>query len=178
MSDPLVLFIELATMLGENDLVAIGDALVLDPAVLDPLDLRPWMTLDELRAGCLSSSASGSRRARRAAARVRQGAESRPETLLRLLLIEAGCAEPELNPELFDARGRRIGRFDLVYREARVIVEYDGEGHLNSPDQYELDISRIDRAVAADWSVVRVRKRGLFVRPDDTIRRVREAFGR
>lgn len=175
-SEPLTLFIELATILGEDDLVAVGDALVLEPEVLDPLDLRPWFTLDELRAGCAASRSPGCRRARRAAARVRQGAESRPETLLRLLIVGAGLPEPELNVELFDARGRFIGRFDLVYREAKVIVEYDGDGHRTSRTQYERDMTRIDDAIAARWTVVRVRARGLLRAQEETIARVAEAL--
>ena len=98
------------------------------------------------------------------------------ETLLRLLLLRAGLPEPELNQELYDDRGRWIGRFDMVHREARVIVESDGDQHREDTTQYELDISRIDRAIAARWTVVRVRARGVFVDPGDTIRRVREAL--
>jgi very-short-patch-repair endonuclease len=170
------MFLELATLLTEDDLVAVGDALVLDPAKLDPHDLRPWISLDALRLGCRASRAHGARRARRAAAQVRQGAESPMETALRLLLIRAGLPEPELNQELFDARGRWIGRFDMVYRAARVIVEYDGDQHRTSTAQYERDISRIDRAIAAKWEVVRVRARGIHVAPAETIQRVHEAL--
>lgn len=176
LSDPLTLFLELATLLCEEDLIAVGDALVLELAQLDPLDLRPWISLDELRAGCRASRAHGSRRARRAAGQVRQGAESPMETALRLLLLRSGLPEPELNQELFDDRGRWIGRFDMVYRDARVIVEYDGDQHRTSTTQYERDISRIDRAIAAKWTVVRVRARGIHVDPMDTVRRVREAL--
>ena len=176
LSDPLTLFLELATLLSDDDLVAVGDALVLDPAQLDPLDLRPWITLDDLRAGCRASRAHGSRRARRAVSHVRQGAESPMETALRLLLLRHGLPEPELNQNLFDDRGRWIGRFDMVYRDARVIVEYDGDQHRTSTTQYERDISRIDRAFAAKWTVVRVRARGIHVEPMNTVRRVREAL--
>lgn len=177
LSHPVALFIELATILGESDLVAVGDALVLEPEVLDPLDLRPWIGIDELREGCRASRAHGSRVARRAAARVRQGAESREETLLRLLILEAGFPEPELQQNVYDRRGRWIGRFDMLYREERVIVEYDGDQHRTSKGQYEKDITRIERAIAAGWKVVRVRAKGLYARPDATIRRVREALG-
>ena len=175
-SDPLTLFIEVATLISGDDLIAVGDALVLEPAILNPMDIRPWITLDELRAGCSTSRAHGAPRARRAASHVRQGAESPMETALRLLLLRSGFAEPELNQELFDDRGRWIGRFDMVYREARVIVEYDGDQHRTSTTQYERDISRIDRAIAAKWTVVRVRARGIHVTPLDTVRRVSEAL--
>ena len=176
LSNALTLFLELATLLSEDDLVAVGDALVLDPAVLDPYDVRPWITLDELRAGCAAAHSPGCRRARRAAARVRQGGESREETLLRLLLIGAGLPEPELQVELFDARGF-IGRFDMVYRAAKVIVEYDGDQHRTSTTQYERDLLRIERAVADNWKVVRIRARDLYRARGSTVRRVRLALG-
>lgn len=175
-SDPCTLFIELATLLPEDELVAVGDALVLEPEVLDPIDLRPWVMLEELTRSCERSRSPGCRRARRALARVRPGAESRPETLLRLLLLTAGLPEPEVNGEIHDGLGRRIGRFDLVYREFRVLVEYDGHQHRTDPVQYERDIARWDRAYEAVWRVIRVRHRGLFDRPAVTVTRVREAL--
>jgi hypothetical protein len=176
-SDPVTLFIEVATELSEPDLVAVGDALVLDPAVYDPRDPRPWIDLDELREGCARSRSPGCRAARRAAAQVRVGAESRPETLLRLLLVAAGIPEPELNPELFDGVGRLIGRADLVFRRERLIVEYDGDQHRTSTLQYERDMARIDRFLAEGWRVIRVRAHGLFVDPAATVARVRSALG-
>ena len=170
------LFVELGTLLSEEDLVAVGDALVLDPAVLDPYDIRPWVTVEELQFACERSRSPGCRRARRALERVRQGAESRTETLLRLLIVGAGLPEPELGVEVFDKRGRRIGRFDLVYAAQRVIVEYDGEQHRIRDAQYDKDQVRMQRAIAAGWTVVRVRWRGLFVRQSETIAEIREAL--
>ena len=175
-SAPADLFIELGSLLGEEDLVAVGDALILEPEVLDPSDLRPWIRLDDLRAACEVSRAPGSRRARRAMARLRQGAESRPETLLRLILLAAGLPEPELQVKLFDSRGF-IGRFDMVYREARVIVEYDGDQHRTSTRQYERDMTRLDRAAADKWTVVRVRAPGIFYQRARTVERVKAALG-
>lgn len=175
-STPGALFLELAMHLALDDLVAVGDALVLDPHVLDPLDLRPWTTMDDLISSAGSSRAPGCRLARRALMLVRHGAESRPETLLRLLLVRAGLPEPELNQEIRDSSGRFIGRGDLVYREARVIVEYDGDQHRTSKIQYEHDITRLERFRDARWAVVQVRERGLFVEPDRTIARVRRAL--
>jgi len=177
-SDPIGLFVELGCLLDHDDLVAVGDALVLDPEVLDPRDPRPWITLDELRAGVAAHPrAPGLALARRALRLVRVGAESRPESLLRLLLRRAGLPAPELNPVLRDRRGRRLGRFDLVYREARVIVEYDGDQHRTSTAQYERDIRRLERAREESWTVLQVRAHGLFVDPADTVARVRNALG-
>jgi len=149
---------------------------VLDPAVLDPYDIRPWATVEELRFACVRSRSPGCRQARRALERVRQGAESRTETLLRLLILGAGLKEPELGLEINDQHGRWIGRFDMVYRAERVIVEYDGEQHRTSDTQYDKDQVRIRRAITAGWNVVRVRKSGLFQRPAETVSEIREAL--
>lgn len=175
-SDPLTLFIELGTILREDDLVAVGDALVLEPARLDPHDVRPWITLDALRDGCATARSHGVIRARRAAAMVRQGAESPMETALRLLIIRAGLPEPELNHELFDDSGRWIGRFDMVYRHARVIVEYDGDQHRTNTRQFDRDSRRLDDFAAHGWRVVRITGRSFTANPTGCLVRIRRAL--
>ena len=170
------MFVELGTELSIDDLVAVGDALVLDPHVLDPREPRPWVTLEDLADAVSRSRAPGSRRARDSLALVRPGAESRPESLLRLLLMRAGLPEPELNVPLSDRAGRHIGRFDIVYRRQGVVVEYDGDQHRSSVVQYERDLDRLERVTGAGWHVVRVRARGLFVHPDATVERVCSAL--
>ena len=176
-SDAVTLFLELATVLSLDDLVAVGDHLVLDPYLLDPDDPRPWVTPAALRDAAASFRGRGAVRARGAAALVRLGAESRPETLLRLLLVRAGCPEPQLNVEIRDRGGRFIGRFDLVWPERRVAGEYDGDQHRVSTLQYEKDIRRFDRATEAGWTIIRMRSRGLFRDPAETVARVRGALG-
>jgi hypothetical protein len=37
-------------------------------------------------------------------------------------------------------------------------------------------MTRIDRAIAAGWTVVRVRARGLFLEPAETVHRVQDAL--
>lgn len=177
-SDPATLFVELARTLRLDDLVAVGDALVLDPHAMDPRDPRPWIALSELRGSVAASRSPGSAAARRAVRLVREGAESRPETLLRLLLLRAGVPEPELNVDIHDDADRWIGRFDLVFRRQRVIVEYDGDQHRSSTVQYEKDAVRLERAADAGWRLVRVRARGLFTTPDATLARVCAALSR
>lgn len=145
-SDPTTLFLELAPELSVPDLVAIGDHLVLDPRVLDPHDIRPYVSLEELRTGCSAAKGRGVRRARAAAELVRVGAESRRESVLRLLARDAGLPEPVLQHELFDLSGRWIGAFDLAWPEACLIAEYDGDQHRTSTQQYERDIRRFDEA--------------------------------
>lgn len=79
--------------------------------------------------------------------------------------LEAGLPDPELGSALYDAAGRWIGFFDLTWRAARLIAEYDGDQHRTSTKQYELDIRRFDDAAGAGYRVIRVRAHGL-VRTD------------
>jgi very-short-patch-repair endonuclease len=56
-------------------------------------------------------------------------AESPMETRLRWLLIQAGLPQPEVQMNLHDGKGRFIGRADLYYPAAKLILEYDGGNH-------------------------------------------------
>lgn len=56
-------------------------------------------------------------------------AESPMETRLRWLLIQSGLPKPQVQPNLHDANGRFVGRADLYYPQARVVIEYDGANH-------------------------------------------------
>jgi len=89
--------------------------------------------------------------------------------------VTTRCAVGEVIPELFDDVGRFIARADVLFRERRVIVEYDGEQHRVDDRLYETDQHRLERLRSAGWTVVQVRRRGLFVTQGDTIARaVRE----
>ena len=176
-SDAATAFVEVARALTWRELVAVGDYLILDPRVLDPRDIRPHTTLDELWAAVDRGPVRGAATARRALAHVRSGVESPKETELRLLLEDARLPKPECGYQLHDARGREIGWFDLAWPEWRTIAEYDGDQHRTSTRQYDLDITRFDRAAEADWRVVRVRSSGLS-RSQETVDRVQRALAR
>lgn len=169
-------WVQLAALLPSAELVVAGDHLVLDPHQLDPSDPRPFVGIVELAERLARFTGRGKRAATQSLSRVRVGAESRPETLLRLLLIDAGLPEPLLNQILRDSSGRFLGRVDLVYPAWRIVVEYDGDQHRTDTTQYERDGTRIDGLRRAGWTVIRVRKHGLFVRPEATVARVRTAL--
>lgn len=174
-SDAVTAFLESAPLLSIPDLVAVGDHLVLDPRQLDPLDPRPFTSIEALRAAAARFRGRGALKARAAASQLRAGAESRRETLLRLLLLDAGLPHPECGHELRDGRGS-IGWFDLAWPQWRAIAEYDGDQHRTSTGQYVKDISRYDRAIDLGWRPVRVRARGLYSDRADTVRRVLSAL--
>lgn len=176
LSDPVDTWLAVAGTLPLDELVAIGDHLILDPRELDPRDARPFATYEELAGRTRAYHGHGARAATAALPLLRQGAESRPETLLRLLLARAGFVDPELQAEIRDGTGRWLGYADLYWRMARVVVEYDGQHHRTDSRAYDRDMTRIEDFVAAGNAVVRVRKQALFGNPSGVITRVHRAF--
>lgn len=174
--DPATLFCQLGTSLPLPDLVAVGDALVLRPAYPEPGADRPWVSLDQLSERVDMYRGRGKTKARKAFTLIRPGAESRPETLLRLAIVEAGLPEPEVNPTMRGAPMRPLGRGDLVYRRWRVLVEYDGDHHRRSKRQFERDIARLDDFTADGWRVVRITGTSFFLDRQGAIARVARAL--
>ncbi|MCS5733140.1 hypothetical protein [Herbiconiux daphne] len=146
---------------GLDDLVAAGDHLVYVPRHDGGPD-RPYLSIDDLA----RRVQSGFRRRGNAVARValelvRDGAESRPETLVRLAIVRKLLPEPVLNEPVLDRNGNFIGRADMRFPDFRVIVEYDGEQHRTDDEQYARDERRIEDFQMAGEIVVRIRKDGL-----------------
>lgn len=92
---------------------------------------------------------------------------------MRCILIAGGLPEPELNVDLYDERGRFLGCVDMVYREARVVIEYLGMLH---GEQWAADVERLARFRAAGWIVIEVTS-PLLRRPEELVRRVSAALG-
>jgi hypothetical protein len=170
------MWLALAQHLPPDELVVVGDYLVLDPVQLDPRDPRPFATIEELQLRLQTFHGRGSRALQRALSLIRAGAESRPETLLRLLLLRAGLPKPSLNVAVTAPNGRVLGRGDMVYERWHTVVEYDGDQHRTSTRQYDRDIHRLDSFRDARWKVVQVRSRGLFVNRAETVARVEAAL--
>lgn len=110
---------------------------------------------EELRAGAEVWCGRGARAARRAALLVRERVDSPRETELRLCLLLAGLPALEPNVVLGGPDGP-IGRFDLVHREMRVALEYEGDQHRTDAVQWNRDIVRHEQAAAQGWRLVRV----------------------
>jgi very-short-patch-repair endonuclease len=177
-ADPVSAWLHLAPWLSEPDLVAAGDFLVRIPAFAEQAESRPYATIEALAERARLYRGRGARSSRGAASRVREGADSRAESLLRLTLVDHGLPEPALAVTIIDSRGRFLARADMAYPEWRVIVEYDGDQHRTSTQQYERDVSRIESLAAEGWFVVRVRAHGLFRNPASSARRVASALRR
>ncbi|WP_322410795.1 hypothetical protein [Microbacterium invictum] len=136
------------------DLVAAGDAAVRERMFRD--DPPPLATLAQLFAAASARRRVGGPALRAALPRIRSRSASPRETWCRLLLVDAGLPEPELNHEVRDAAGQVIACVDLAYPDARVAVEYEGEHHRTDPQQWARDLVRCEALAAAGWFVVRV----------------------
>ena len=165
-------FCQLGAILSGRDLVAVGDSFVTGPRVAGaraPSRCR----IDDLRAAALTHrSKRGAARVAWALDRVRSGADSRPETWLRLLLIEAGLPEPELDVEVDVGSGLRLHP-DLAFSAGKIAFEYEGDGQRVSAWTWRRDIERRELFEAAGWRVIRVTVEDVFRDADRFVARVR-----
>lgn len=101
----------------------------------------------------------GVRRLRTAVELSVPGADSAPETELRLLLQDHGIAGLALDLRVVAPDGTEVLP-DIAVEGARVSVQYEGAHH-DRPGQREIDIRRQRRTQAAGWTEVRITKRDL-----------------
>lgn len=88
----------------------------------------------------------------RSLASIAEPAESPMETRLRWLLHQAGLPRPLVQTELRNSDGRFVGRADLFYPEARLVIEYDGANHR---DRVAEDNRRQNLLVNAGFTLLR-----------------------
>ncbi|GAB3798833.1 hypothetical protein GCM10028798_11510 [Humibacter antri] len=158
------------------DLVAVADAFVRiqrRPGGIGPRPRAPLATLDELTHAMRCGRRAGALVLRDALPRIRTGSSSRTETWTRLVLVDAGLPEPELDVDVYDEHGRFVACVDMAYPLQKIAIEYDGSQHRTDAAQWESDVDRIDRLAACGWRVIRVTRRLLFVHPQELVRRVR-----
>jgi hypothetical protein len=135
------------------DLVIAGDAFATrDPALLERL----------VAIGRRGGPRRGARKLRAAAELLRSGSGSPMETRARLAFLEAGLPEPELNATVHGPDGHFVARVDFLWREARVVVEYEGDQHRTDRRQWQNDIARVRLLEEDGLRVVRVTSLDLF----------------
>ncbi|QIK62268.1 DUF559 domain-containing protein [Leucobacter viscericola] len=117
-------------------------------------------------------SVIGAARLRAAIEVSRVGAESRMESLQHFELARMGIDTLEMQAEIFSEAGVLIGRFDLVDRETKRIVEYDGEQHRTDRLQYLRDEERLENAREEGWKILRLRKENFHDRELAATRRI------
>jgi very-short-patch-repair endonuclease len=102
-------------------------------------------------------------------------AESPMETRLRWLLSQARLPRPEVQTNLHDADGRFVGRADLYYPSARLVLEYDGGTHR---DRLVSDDRRQNLLINAGFRLLRFTAADIHNRPEVVESQVRGALMR
>ncbi len=80
-------------------------------------------------------------------------AESPPESILRLIVVEAGFPVPEPQYELTAIDGRLLYRLDMAWPSRRIALEYDG--YAAHEDRATYDAERNARMAARGWITIR-----------------------
>jgi hypothetical protein len=163
---------QLAADLPREELVAVGDYF-LSGDVKDGRHRAPLSTLAELQdAVDRHAGGRGVGKLRWALPRLRTGVDSRPESLLRLLLVSAGLPEP-LVSDPTPVAGGVVLHPDLKLPRWRVVLEYEGEDHWRDRRQWARDQQRRELLEEAGWKVIRVFSADLFVDPRSFVSRVK-----
>jgi very-short-patch-repair endonuclease len=89
-----------------------------------------------------------------------------------MLLVRAGFSPPTTQIPVMDG-WRLLAVLDMGWEEIKVAIEYDGDHHRTIRAQYVKDQRRLRRLEQLGWIVIRVIAED---RPDDVLRRVREAI--
>jgi very-short-patch-repair endonuclease len=116
--------------------------------------------------------ALGGRKLQRLAA-MAAPAESPMETRLRWLLLQRGLPRPEVQTNLYDGKNRFVGRADLYYPAARLVLEYDGGNHR---DRLVEDDRRQNLLVNAGFRLLRFTAPDIRNQPDVVEAQVRSAL--
>lgn len=157
--------------LGLDDLVVAGDVAVNRLGGPEPAGVL---------ASALGSRVSprGGRLLGRALPLLRAGVRSPMESRARLMFVRAGFPEPEVNAPVRDAAGGWLLEGDLVWRERRVVGEYQGEVHADR-QRRSADAHRAGIARDADWTVLDLWAEDLNSAPRraTTLRRFAVALG-
>jgi very-short-patch-repair endonuclease len=128
---------------------------------------------DELTRHADSSQGGAGAHRLRSLASLAGAAESPMETRLRWLLIQAGLPSPEVQTNLRDREQRFLGRADLYYPAARLVLEYDGANHR---DPLVEDNRRQNLLINAGFGLLRFTATDIHQRPEVVVAQVRSAL--
>ena len=100
-------------------------------------------------------------------------AQSPMETRLRWLLHSAGLPKPEVQYDLYDDSGNFLGRADLYYPSAQLVIEFDGGNHR---DRLISDNRRHNSLINAGYRILRFTGPDVYGRADSVVAQVRAAY--
>lgn len=162
-TSPARTWLDLASMLRLDDLVAVGDYLIHHSAPFaDRVDLALLLGR--------SDGQRAVRLAREALGLLSDRAESRPESRLRVLIATSGLPMPEVNRSIVATDTGKQLRPDFQFREQMVILEYQGDYH-RTRSQWRKDMTRRSRLETQGWRVMELNADDL-ADPAELLRRI------
>lgn len=136
---------------------------------------RPMITLDDVRTRLAEwGRFPGCGLVRAALPLVRERVDSPKETQTRLTIVHAGLREPHVQFVVREG-ARFVARVDLAYPEQRIAIEYEGDGHRTSKEQWRRDIARQRDLERCGWIVIRLTEDDLR-NPHEFLDRLRRAL--
>jgi len=111
---------------------------------------------------------------------LRPRSNSPMETRARLLFLRGGLPEPELNVVINDRdSGQWLSDSDFVWREQRVVAEFDGDHHRTDRRQWQNDVARCQNLQDDGWAFVQLTYASVMVHPRNhaTVSRLRRLLG-
>lgn len=149
--DPASVFIGLGPDLSLHNLVKLGDAAVGNWHGPPQADINGLRRQIDGRQRVLNRG-----RLLEALELVRPTIDSPAETNLRLWLRSVGLPEPTVHPQIESDLIKRTIEPDLGYPDKKLALEYEGDHHRDSPDQWARDIERDEAMRVAGWTVLKV----------------------
>ena len=140
-------WLDLASVLGRTQLVIAGDAMV-SGGLTTVEAIQVVSAVTRRRRGVVL--------AREAAALVRSGVDSPPETIVRLIIVDGGLPCPQTGLDVYDDGGGWSGRPDLCYLALKLAIQYEGDVHRTTKKRWRADISRDEVLLDHGWDVIRV----------------------
>jgi very-short-patch-repair endonuclease len=168
LTNPARTWCDLSGMLSLHDLVAAGDFLIHWSSPHTSIAALTSMS------GCFVRQ-RGAAKLSRALPLLNDRAESRPESVLRVVLELGGLPQPRINREIVFADDGDFVRTDFAFDEYRVLLEYQGDYHRTKAGQWRKDMTRRSRLEAAGWFVMEINADDLK-HPDELLARIRSVL--
>ncbi|HEY2644200.1 MAG TPA: hypothetical protein VGI56_10665 [Galbitalea sp.] len=103
-------------------------------------------------------------------------AESAPESILRVMLRQAGFPDPRVNYVVTDRFGAFLARTDLFIEEYKLVLEYQGDYHRKSREQFRSDMTRRSKLEAEGLRFMEINGDDLHD-PAEVMQRIRKLVG-
>jgi hypothetical protein len=150
-TSPARTWLDIAAQVPPTELIVVGDAMLNSGAV----------TIDELAA--MTEYCFGRRgveEARRALPRLEPRSKSPGESQVRIRIEDEGMPRPLSNVDVFDESVGFIGCPDLLFKEAKIAIQYESVRH-HEEKQFEKDAVRDQLMIRMGYVVLRATKRDL-----------------